>query len=509
MVLRSVAWQKIQILLPFFLLALVWFFSFDYSLSTFIFNNILPYDQRRILQIFLLSATSVIFLVVPDYRKIIIQILDSLTVPIKISVAAFLYLGLVSAVLAKIPMAGFLEWSLFFLLIFFAISWCALALKAGETSYYLLTLCVFIAIAAYVYPVVSGYRYAIEHHAALYLFPYFINIRFFSQFAVFTVGLLPLADYWAKTKSLTSLRIVIFLLSGFWWALIILNGSRGLFFGVIIASLLCLLIFKKTILAWAWRQTCFIILGIVGVMGITRLIANPAFTDKQNVVTNNIKHIDTISHSTLQPRIELLKYSLYLIKNHPWFGVGPMHFSYAPPALLQQTDNVVAHPHNFLLLIFAEWGIPAGIAFVFVMLMMIFNFIKINYYVSKKSENNNNKIIFICFTISLIAGLFNAFVSGETVMPLSQTIFAVIAGSCMGLYFKENAILKNSALIKGKLIYLSVLIIAIGFSIFIMISCVIVTAPTLTQNEISWLQSQKQGLNTPFNPRFWMQGWLT
>ncbi|MGB9109931.1 MAG: O-antigen ligase family protein, partial [Telluria sp.] len=53
-------------------------------------------------------------------------------------------------------------------------------------------------------------------------------------------------------------------------------------------------------------------------------------------------------------RTLLWKLSLQLIAAHPWLGVGPHHFAHEGAKLY-----IGAHPHDWLLQIAVEWGVPA------------------------------------------------------------------------------------------------------------------------------------------------------
>ena len=45
--------------------------------------------------------------------------------------------------------------------------------------------------------------------------------------------------------------------------------------------------------------------------------------------------------------------ALRIVGAHPWLGIGPMHFAYVPTL-------GGAHPHNVVLQVAAEWGLPAA-----------------------------------------------------------------------------------------------------------------------------------------------------
>ena len=56
----------------------------------------------------------------------------------------------------------------------------------------------------------------------------------------------------------------------------------------------------------------------------------------------------------LSGRGELWAVALRLASEHPWLGVGPMHYVYTP-------SPFGAHPHDLVLQIASEWGIPAAL----------------------------------------------------------------------------------------------------------------------------------------------------
>src|SRR3990167_9470440 len=392
---KAVDWpEKFQAIVLLFFLIACWVFSFDYPLSTFIFHEIFPYDQKRILQISLLLFSALLVLISPRLRKKMIVLLDSFHPISKYGITLFLYFGIVSSIFAKIPAAAFL--------------------------------CL----------IIFSYTHDIENHKVISLFPFFTDIRFFSQFAIFSVFLLPLSDIWFSGKKIIFyLRPILFFLSGAWWTLIILNGSRAFFYSFIISAIIGLIIFRKKILGLAWRQGLSIIIGI---SVVTVLQFSSIFSNSAHLFHTQTAHISAVNIDTIRTRLALYHYAVQLMIEHPWFGVGPMHFAYAPPSELIHAVALAAHPHNFLLMIFVEWGIPAGIIFVSLMLSMLFQLIKRCMFVASNSDCSNDPVILASFTMSLLAGLSCAMVSGVFVMPLSQTMLSVIAGASLALCLSQE-----------------------------------------------------------------------
>ncbi|OGT27049.1 MAG: hypothetical protein A3I77_02360 [Gammaproteobacteria bacterium RIFCSPLOWO2_02_FULL_42_14] len=506
---KAVDWpEKFQAIVLLFFLIACWVFSFDYPLSTFIFHEIFPYDQKRILQISLLLFSALLVLISPRLRKKMIVLLDSFHPISKYGITLFLYFGIVSSIFAKIPAAAFLEWSLYFLLILFSLTIAIIARSFENKSFYfLLSTLLYIVIAAYLCLIIFSYTHDIENHKVISLFPFFTDIRFFSQFAIFSVFLLPLSDIWFSGKKIIFyLRPILFFLSGAWWTLIILNGSRAFFYSFIISAIIGLIIFRKKILGLAWRQGLSIIIGI---SVVTVLQFSSIFSNSAHLFHTQTAHISAVNIDTIRTRLALYHYAVQLMIEHPWFGVGPMHFAYAPPSELIHAVALAAHPHNFLLMIFVEWGIPAGIIFVSLMLSMLFQLIKRCMFVASNSDCSNDPVILASFTMSLLAGLSCAMVSGVFVMPLSQTMLSVIAGASLALCLSQEK-MTSLSMTKNIIYFLCLLIVSV-FSGYVVLDTLIHSLPTLTQSEIYWAITHKdrESNHVELNPRFWAQGWLT
>lgn len=493
--------------LPICFFSVALFCIFDYPLSASLFHEMIPYDQKRILELFVFASTIIIILLTPSLRRQIITMLLSMQSLVRYTLLAFLLFGAISALLSKIPTAAFLEWSLFVMIILFSFSWCVLVYKYGVKLYLSLSFLCFLVIMIYTRSVIQAnvLSHNVDNHMPIE-FPYFINIRFFTQYAVFTLALLPLADMWCTKKRFYEyLRAPLFLLAGCWWALVILNGSRGLTLSFIVSTIIGLFVFKNFLLPWVWRQGVYILLGIIIVMF---LIISPQTVIDHEIVKQNINHIDSFQHSAIATRLVLYHYAFFLIKKHPFFGVGPMHFASRPPLFLIENHALAGHPHNVFLMIFSEWGMLAGIAISIFAYLALKKFIQTAYAVQKKNKDEFFVQIYACFAMSLCAGLLDALVSGVFVMPLSQMMFAVVAGSCFALYLQANDVLLQDMIfsLRRRFFYSTFLIVITMFSLVFVSIKVISALPHLSANEQGALE--RGGIYSRLAPRFWAQGWL-
>jgi O-antigen ligase len=77
-----------------------------------------------------------------------------------------------------------------------------------------------------------------------------------------------------------------------------------------------------------------------------------------------------------------------------------MHYAYVQPPMLIKAHHLAAHPHNFILLILSEWGIPAGISFVFIMIRALFSFIKTGYRMEKNAVDKNINLVYASYVMT-------------------------------------------------------------------------------------------------------------
>ncbi|PKR83663.1 O-antigen ligase family protein [Heyndrickxia camelliae] len=113
----------------------------------------------------------------------------------------------------------------------------------------------------------------------------------------------------------------------------------------------------------------------------------------------------------LETRIFIWKNSIALIKEYPSFGLTPLGF---PTEYLIQTGHHAAHAHNIFLAFFTDFGILAGVVFIAITIIVMYQFLKLLKY-------NHSKSIFDWFLFSLpILGL-----TGILDFPLSSPQIAL------------------------------------------------------------------------------------
>lgn len=103
---------------------------------------------------------------------------------------------------------------------------------------------------------------------------------------------------------------------------------------------------------------------------------------------------------------------------HPWLGVGPMHFAYGE-------NREAAHPHNALVQAAMEWGVPATLLALAAAAVAVRRSLLA---VGAPGRDTQGRSILAIATLATVAGGVDSMVSGTLVMPVSQVWWAVALG---------------------------------------------------------------------------------
>lgn len=465
-------------------LALFFILSLNYFLASGVFLHTNFYDAKRILEILLLLYTAGYFLLSRFARREALNVYFQLPGIVRLLLLLFFVLGLVSAQFAAVPKMACLEVGFIFLLVLFGLFIAVQRINYGEYIDRLLISIVLLAVVSYELAFLVSYVGIVAHHSNLNYFPGFVNVRFFSQLQTWILPLLvvPLV-YIADRRRV--FYWVIYLLVAFWWALAFANGAKGMFLGLLVAAMVAAYVYRGGLKTWLRLQGEVIFSGVVFYyLFFVLLVSFSAFS---------------ASAGSAIGRLVLWKQALGMIVAHPFFGVGPMHFSHF-------INPIAAHPHNSLLLLGAEWGLLALLCALLVSLWGLISWIRL-FNVRTLASDDVKNIIPVSLSISLLAGIAYSFVSGVLVMPMSQVAMFLILGWSGGVYFAVRGIAE-----------LPIKIVAEVFLIFFIIAAVtgvvVGVVPAifyLPQMEASWIFKQVFTVKKAyavFNPRFWVQGWF-
>jgi hypothetical protein len=337
-------------------------------------------------------------------------------------------LGLCSSLLAALPRWALLEWALSCLLMMLVLAIAAQRLKCGDWLDRGLPLLFFATAAAYFVScatlyltmLLAGPSYG-QAFSVLELYHGFSNVRFFGYLQTMLLPFLLLPAMWWGTTPMR--RILLWSVPIAWWMLAVGSGSRGTWVALLVGMVAVLLFTGRSGRQWVrWQLSALFGGGIcygLFILLVPQWLAQPA------VYLHRTGEIMSLSL-----REVLWTEALQLSWHQPWFGIGPMHYAHVGA-------RVAAHPHNAVLQWLAEWGMPAALLLTGLCTMAGLVFAG---YVRRVVKAD--KGIQIPVQVALLAALAGAaaqsMVDGILVMPVSQTLLALLCGWAMGLYLEER-----------------------------------------------------------------------
>lgn len=452
--------------------------------------NLQWHDGQRLGQLVLLAVLALGLL----WPGAVLRLVDTwmlLSNWIRAALLAAFMLGFVSSLMAPLPRWALLEWGMLWLLLIMAMSVAAQRYRAGDRFDEGLVLLFYATALAYA--VNSGMVYLAMLQVGPFfnvreLYVSFSNVRFFGHIQTMLLPFLPLPAIWWGT---TRVRLVLLsIVPVLWWMLAVASGTRGtwiaLLIGIGVAAVFCGVVSRRWI---KWQLGGF--LGGVFCYGIF-IWAVPQFLEQPTWFIHRSEDIVSLSSREL-----LWTGAMTFTAQHPLFGIGPMHFAYF-------SSVVGAHPHSVLLQWLAEWGIPAALLMtgVFAHAGLVFAG---HVRQIPKSAENDREWTKIALLAALAGGAAQAMVDGVLIMPISQTLLALMCGWAIGMYFEKHRLAGRRHVLHYSCIVV-ITIIAAG----VVVCGVMPEIGRLAEREQAYLAAHPPvdpSLPRLF-PRFWTQGWI-
>ncbi|MGR0054473.1 O-antigen ligase family protein [Pseudomonas aeruginosa] len=421
------------------------------------------HDQQRILQLVVLSGSSLLLLFsfpLPFARRMV-----------QVTLLVILGLGSVSAFLSANPSWAFKEWSVFAGLMLFSFNISAspewvrrialwgLVVLGGFFCYQFLL--------SYLAAFVSGLR---ELNPRV-LLSGFSNVRTMGQFQAMLLPLMAALGLYLRETGRFRLSRLVMLLLAIQWCISFALAGRGLWLGFAVAHLaLCWIgpVGRRFLIV----QLSAVFVGLA--LYFLLMVALPTWLGIDMTLMSGMR-------SGLSLRDVLWRDAWGMFVAHPLLGVvGPMHFSAVP-------NSVGAHPHQMLLQWFAEWG---GVAGLLVVGLMILGLLRGARYLREQGDSMDAGL-----WLALVSVLVLAQVDGVFVMPFTQTVLALLVGIAMARWSKPVAPSPAQRwLCRGLAV---VVIVVLG-------RVLLLEVPGLTAAEERYLEIHGGGEA----PRFWIQGWI-
>jgi hypothetical protein len=401
------------------------------SFNTPFFLNF--YNLKRLDELMVTLGTAVLLISFKELRHEFFSAWGFLPKSIQRSICLFFGLGLLSTVFAIHFEPAILELSHESLLFIFALTLSQQILHP-KVSFVLKTsfavsIGIYVLLALYSYQatyyhVVRGVNYSLDTLEYLTVYPQFLNPRFFSQVFVLTWPILLYLSTltWKKKPGLSLLMLFI---NSYWITLGFENNSRAIFLSIGLALITLFFLVKNRIgnfHLWIKFLCASLLISIL----LSEILFSIGLKFSSPLISL-LNHSEQLSHYTDRITLWLYTFSHFIIP-HPLLGVGPLNFAAVPNSL------GVAHPHNIILKIAAEWGVPAALIFCFILIKGLVGWLKFF------KRNNSTHSIYLpklliqsTLTLILIGGVIDSMVSGSMVMPLSQLFLAIFWGWMYGI----------------------------------------------------------------------------
>ncbi|MDI1310298.1 MAG: O-antigen ligase family protein [Methylotenera sp.] len=304
----------------------------------------------------------------------------------------------------------------------------------------------------------------------------FSNIRFFNQYQLWTLGLITLPLLKTNFVSSNSRRWLHLALS-FWFVLLFFSASRGALLAWIFGISITAIVYKKS--AWSFIRLQIIHLSTGYLVYKILFFIIPSLMEAAVIIPGSI------IRDTTSDRLDLWKLSLNLIQEHPYFGIGPMSYAWV--------SKISSHPHNSVLQLMSEWGLPAAFIIFYLVIYGLISWLRKFNAISLKDnlKFDSNLAIILFFTLCTCS--VYSLVDGVIVMPISQVMMFTFIGLAIGFYSESMSVkVKHSTLFKS--IFASIVLVALIWS----------TLPEILQSAVG-NEKHFSISYTATGPRIWVE----
>ncbi|MFH7325994.1 O-antigen ligase family protein [Desulfurivibrio sp. C05AmB] len=457
------------------------------------------YNHQRLFVLLLLVAICGLTLGRGATRKDWLQLYFFLSMRTRMLLLALLLVGVCSSVLAVYPWFALLEVAHFALMFLAAVSLAVIRVNLGSLFDRLLAVTMVLVGGVYLLIYSAGYYWAAVSYdfdlslVHKLLFNSFSNVRFFSQWQSWTLPLMVLPLLLVRRAC--PWRLALLLPAAGWWLLLFMTATRGTTLGCMVAVVLTLLFYRRQALPWLRWHLLAMVSGLAAYLTLhyglpLMLVGKPAV----------VESVFDRALSGLSGREPLWSEAWEMTVSHPLLGVGPMH--YADYAM-----GVAAHPHNALLQISAEWGVPALLIVLALFSLGLVLWLRNDYGVGK-GEDETARLRPALFAALITAAVHSLF-SGIIVMPISQLMMTLVLGWMLGIAYIESPKLEVGAVEASShsprahffvLLFFTLVLLGIAKPLSVQI-------PILERVHQEY---REESLLEPvgyFRPRFWLQGY--
>jgi O-antigen ligase len=410
-----------KISLP-YLIAIAAAFS---ALLPFCLGSDVPFhDSQRIIEVFC-AALSAVVVATCLLRNVGFKQVGS-AFPIYL-LSLFFLLGLGSSILAYSSRHAFFEWANFLLL--FTMSYLVageIVVKGEALLDQMLRLCglgcaFYILVEIIIYGIVLAVGSQPPNEALIYGFD---NYRFFNHIQTIT---LPLLGLLVCRSDGGKQKIMAWIATSIWWTLLFVATGRGTFIGLLAGACFAFVCLGKNALPWCRVMLVSALAGL-GIYLLFYVLIPMAVGLQPFGFLFHI--VERTAASPDSGRRLLWERAWEMTLAHPWLGAGPLHFAHYGRDVQILGFQSGAHPHNWVMQIVSEWGIPALLCLMTAIALALKKLLAVRQYLSPTDSKNHLTLAALLTTG--VAILVDGLVSGLIVMPTSQLWIALYIGCAWG-----------------------------------------------------------------------------
>ena len=208
-------------------------------------------------------------------------------------------------------------------------------------------------------------------------------------------------------------------ITALWWMLLFVSAGRGTFVGLTVAMAMVWCSLPKVAGAWCRSMLLAGLAGLLAYLFFYAAIPLLRGLEPFGLLVTTAER--TLANPT-SGRLQLWIRALEMVGEYPWLGAGPLHFAHYDRDL--QTG---ASPHDWLLQIGSEWGMPALFLLCGVLALAVHKLWQLRKIISVKEQDT-----LTAWLVTGLAILVDGLVSGLIVMPTSQLWIALYVGCAWG-----------------------------------------------------------------------------
>lgn len=438
------------------------------------------YDDSRYLELIVLAL-----LLIPLTRSVVRDALTlawlSLDKKARVLLVVLLAGGALSVAVSDAAHLGSMEVALVAELVMLTLVVSAAVRASGHQADNALAVAIFTGAALCVLKFwVTYLLYALEGKIFPWSSPFlvFANVRFFSQYQSYTLLLMILPGLMPGLSK--TARAMLFFMAANFWALHWMVGTRAAWLGLMVGTAVVLVFMRQGRMIWLRKQMLVAFAGATIFFAHSHIVASLPHV----APVPGIKSIVDRGQGSINERLELAQSAVGFMREHPLVGVGPGQFG------LQPYSTYAAHPHNVPLQLLSEYGLPAGIAGIALVLMLVVYAVR-----TLRKASGQSGVLDASLVAALTMGLTDSLFSGNLIMPHSQMLFGVLSGWIIGRTVRAPSGLYEQApgFKRLRLTMVSIAILAVSITTILGLEYL-----PLAREIPVWLPT--------WNPHFWQYG---